>query len=343
MAAGRRFLLESTRRGRVVVAYHGDVDGLSAALLAVRILQRLGAHDVVAVTAGKGEQVHAPSMRERICSFEPEALVVVDMGSRSDPILPGTPTLVLDHHTPRGFPPAAVVVSAHGHPPIAPSSLLTYLLGQGVAELKDLGWLALLGTVADLGIGTPIPEVRALLRGHSRRDVTEAVSLLNAAKRSASHDVATAFRVLERAGGPADIARGRVEGVERLRAYREELRAEVTRCSRTAPRFAGRVALLLFSSAAQVHPLVAVRWSRRLRGHLVIAANEGYLPGRVNFSVRSAEKVDLIAFLRGIEVDGEGEYAYGHAEATGGSLSREAFFRMLRAMGFGEDVAGRAA
>ena len=60
----------------------------------------------------------------------------------------------------------------------------------------------------------------------------------------------------------------------------------------------------------QVHPLIAQRWTGRLRKNdkggklqMVMCANEGYLPGRVNFAARSAAagggaKVDLIQMLK---------------------------------------------
>ncbi|MGI5835678.1 MAG: DHH family phosphoesterase [Chloroflexota bacterium] len=335
MDEGRRFLTETTAKGRTVIAYHGDADGLSAALLVVRALRRLGQTDILPLPAGKGENVHSGTLPQRIHKATPDALIVLDIGSRPDPILPGLPTLVVDHHQPRGFPPDALVVSSYGREPIAPASLLTYLLVEPLVEMNDQVWLAALGSVADLGLSAPFQQVRAALKQYGRRNVTETVSLLNAAKRSSAHDVDSAFDILQRAREPADIAQGRIRGVERLRAYREEVNAEVARCSRTRPRFAGRVALLSFSSPAQVHPLVAIRWAHRLPGYIVIAANKGYLPGRVNFSLRSTGEIDLIRFLRGQDIgEVEGEFAHGHAQATGGSLAPEDFDRLLKAIGF---------
>ena len=53
-----------------------------------------------------------------------------------------------------------------------------------------------------------------------------------------------------------------------------------------------------------------------------MAANEGFLPGRVNFAVRSATGVNLIDWLKGLRFkpSREAEYANGHPRATGGSL-----------------------
>jgi single-stranded-DNA-specific exonuclease len=111
--------------------------------------------------------------------------------------------------------------------------------------------------------------------------------------------------------------------------------AETQRCARVAPVFAGRFALLRCRSAMQVHPLVAVRWMRRLQGFIVIAANDGYLPDRVNFAMRTTADVNLVELLRGLSLgDVDGEYGFGHPSASGGSLAVPNFNRLLETLGF---------
>jgi single-stranded-DNA-specific exonuclease len=106
---------------------------------------------------------------------------------------------------------------------------------------------------------------------------------------------------------------------------------------RTAPRVAQDAALIRFASPYQVHPLVATTWARRLAPRMVIAANDDYLPGRVNFAVRGGGKTDdLRARLRAALPDATGDVGNGHARATGGSLPPDEFERMIRALGFGE-------
>ncbi len=205
--------------------------------------------------------------------------------------------------------------------PVASTSLLAFELLRPLVALDDLAWLAVLGTVADLGVAAPFPAVRAWLARHGRREVTEAVALLNAARRAAGDEVEVALGVLERAADPGAIAGGRIASVERLRACRCAVDAETRRCARTRPVFAGRYALLRCASAMQVHPLVAVRWMRRLRGLVVIAANDGYL---------------LRSLPLGIV---DGEYGYGHPAATGGSLPPADFARLLEALGFPDRAA----
>ena len=58
--------------------------------------------------------------------------------------------------------------------------------------------------------------------------------------------------------------------------------------------------------------------------------------GRVNFAVRSAAPIDLLAFLRGLGLGHvDGEFANGHPRATGGSIPPHEFARLLNALHFG--------
>jgi single-stranded DNA-specific DHH superfamily exonuclease len=334
LAAGRAFLAAAAH-GPVAVAADRDVDGLTAAVLVQRALGRLGASAVTVIPVRKGEHVHAEPMRERLWAARPDALVVVDAGSRAGAILPRVPTLVIDHHQPSGGPDGALLVSAYGHEPVASTSVLAYELARGLVDVADLDWLALLGAVADLGTELPFPAMAAALRRHRRTAVTGAVALLNAARRAGDEDVAVALRVLAAAPGPAAIASGQAEGVEVLRACRAHVQAEVTRWGRTAPRRHGPLSVVRISSPAQIHPLLAARWMRRLRGTVVLVANDGYLPGRVNFAMRTTLDANLVDWLRSVPAGtmrGEGEWGHGHPRATGGSLSPDDFERLLDAL-----------
>jgi single-stranded-DNA-specific exonuclease len=87
-----------------------------------------------------------------------------------------------------------------------------------------------------------------------------------------------------------------------------------------------------FRSPCQVHPLVATAWQRRLRPRVVLAANDDYIPGRVNFAVRGGTG-DLRELLRTALPDEPGEFAQGHPAATGGSLAPDRFQALLVALG----------
>lgn len=119
--AARRLLTELTaRRGRVIIAPHGDADGLAAGALAMRAVERMGGAPIPCLP-GKGEHVHTPVMRERLAALAADGLVVLDMGSRSGPIVRGLPTIVIDHHDAREVPDDVVHLSSAGCEPVAPT------------------------------------------------------------------------------------------------------------------------------------------------------------------------------------------------------------------------------
>jgi single-stranded-DNA-specific exonuclease len=348
MSAARALAEELGRRhARVIVAPHGDVDGLCAGLLTARALERLGATPIIEFP-GKGEHVHTPSMQARLQGLRGDALVVLDMGSRRGSIVPGLPTIVIDHHDARDVPDGAIFVSAAGCEPVAPTGLIAYELFGSImdrGDVEDLGWLALLATVGDLGERHPFAaRLEPIARQHKKTHVKEAIALLNAARRSARYRPEVAWRVLSAANGPVDIARGALPGLDELHACRAEVKAEIERVARVAPRVANDVAVIPFTSGAQIHPLIATRWAGRLAPKIVIAANDGYLPGRVNFAVRSASNVDLLAFLRSLPLgEVEGEFANGHPRATGGSIPFAEFARLLTTLGFAPSVCAQFA
>jgi single-stranded-DNA-specific exonuclease len=108
---------------------------------------------------------------------------------------------------------------------------------------------------------------------------------------------------------------------------------------KAAPIFAGNVALIRTHSGCQIHPLVAQIWRGRLPKYIVIAANDAYLPNRVNFSCRAADGTNVLEFLRGLELSaGEGNYGHGHDGASGGSLPPERWNELLQKLGFPASV-----
>ena len=319
---------------RVTVACDSDVDGLTSAVIVERALHELGAQ-ISTLPVRRGEHIHSPSMRQRVRARDPERLIVLDMGSRPEPVLAGPPTLIIDHHdAARGLPPDALVVNGFNREPVAPTSVLAFVVCSKVSAMRDAAWLAALGAVADLGSAASFDNLLAVKVGvtHARK----AAALLNAARRAPNPDPIVALETLRAAAGVADITSGRLPAAQRLEQMQAEVRSEMERCSRVPPRKSGRTALIRFSSGAQVHPIVATRWSGRLRPLIVIAANDGYLPGRTNFAIRSADEVDLLGWLRGLPFQpaDAAEYGNGHARATGGSLTHADFERFVELLGY---------
>jgi single-stranded-DNA-specific exonuclease len=324
---------------RVVVFCHFDADGLAAGALFGRGLARLGFADVRVVPSERGESAFSDAARGRLAALEPAALVVTDLGVNALGVLAGVPTLYVDHHRPEGEPPDATIVLGYGWEPIPASAWLAYELLAPMTEMGDLAWIAAVGTMSDLGDAAPWPGMADARKRWTAKWLREAVSLVNAARRSSAFDVETPLRILMAADGPRALAEADALGADRLRAYRAEVKGEMDAARRQAPKFSRSQpwALLHLDSPCQIHPLIAQQWRGRLPKFAVLAANRGYLPGVVAFSARtSAPGLVLPTLLRaaydaGPENPGFGR---GHDQASGGHLPTRQFNELLAALDF---------
>ena len=331
------------------VVPHTDADGLAAGAIALRAR---GEGARAAVLLGRGETPFAAD-----APLPDGPLAILDWGVR--PL--DRPALLVDHHArdTDDPPPAAheassvasregapltareassvasredaplatsggssLVVSSFGEDPEVPTApLMRRILPDAAA------WLAAVGAVGDVGDAAfALPECA----GAPKTAVRRLVPLVNAPRRLPDGPVRTALALLVEHDDPRGaLADPRIAELEGAKAA---WRAEFDRVVRTAPRVGDRVAVIRFSTPAQVHPLVATTWARRLRPRVVLAANDDYLPGRVNFAVRGGAGGDLRALLRRALPEQGGEFAHGHPRATGGSLEPDAFERLLGAL-----------
>lgn len=329
-----------------VVLCHDDADGVSAGAILGRALERAGYGPVDVQVIGRGASAWSPATREALASRKPGGIVVTDLGVQAGDIVPGVPTVLVDHHVPRALPDSAgtTVISGHADLPIPTSSLLAHACAAALGEASDLAWLAGIGLVGDLGergANSDFPDIMAPLRKtYTAKALREAVSLLNAPRRSASGDAGPALRLLLRATGPKDIVEGTDPDAAALRTARIEVKAALDAARGVPPLFAGPVALILCRSLCQIHPLLAQSWTGRLRWQVVIGANLGFRPGHVHFAVRSASGQDLIAFLRARapELGPDDQFAQGHRRATGGQIRVDTWNRFVRELGFGTEA-----
>ena len=312
-----------------------------------------------------------------MAAHNPSYIFIIDHGSRAGPpVIDGEHTaLIIDHHhaTEQDFPRASEHVSACHSPPVATSALLTFQLCTPLhPEVHDkCAWLAIVGTYGDLGStikwSPPFPDMQEPLKRYTKKTLNEAVALINAPRRTATYDVKSAWDALCDTDEPASIRQ-----TQRLQAAREEVAAEVERCTHTAPKFSpdGKIAVFRLRSEAQIHPVIATRWAGHLNSRkleIVMAANEGYLPGKVNFSCRiprSARNrdppisiIERLRYYAGLTDPGSNhadddvatgkrdrlpllqrvgdDFARGHVQASGGIIDTEQFEELMRLMQIG--------
>ncbi|KAH9908501.1 DHH phosphoesterase [Xylariomycetidae sp. FL2044] len=368
----RKFILEcASANKRTLIVPDKDADGLTSGAILQKTLVLLGLDPglISAHLLQKGRNIHDEAEREAMAAHKPDYVIVLDQGSRKGPPVIDGPhkALVVDHHwaLEDDFPEGAEHVTACDSPPVATSSLLTYHICRPLHDdvANSCDWLCAMGTHGDLGNTLkwepPFPDMKATFKAYTKKAINDAVSLINAPRRTATYDVPAAWEALTAADAPADLLKNRD-----LLAARAEVNAEVERCTHTAPRFSAdaRIAVFRISSAAQVHPVIATRWAGHLQSpklEVVLVANEGYLPGMVNFSCRIPRSarardppVNIIEVLRGIaerapnptlrERLGE-SFARGHKEASGGIVPKAEFEELMDILEIGkktESVSG---
>jgi len=338
----RRALEGFERDAPVLLMGHHDADGLGALALLTRAFRAAG-REVLTRIVGRGENPWSAEMAAELAPLRIGGLIAADLGVRPGPIRAGTPAILLDHHVPMGASPHAVVISGYGMTPVPTSSLLAFWCAAELAQVDAWLWIAALGIVGDMADDAGFAEMALARSRYGIGVLREATALINAARRSSSADAGPALALLLKAEGPRDIVSGRYPETQALLAARDEVKRELERARRTAPVVRDGVALLLFHSPCQVHPLVAQAWRTRLSKAVVIAANTGYRAGWVHFAARTALEVNLIEFLgRHAPPGADEQYGSGHERATGGALRIPDWNAFAAGLGFGAEAQVRA-
>ena len=337
-AAGRLFrdwLARVPADAPMLVLGHFDADGLSAVAILVRALERAG-RIAAERLVGKGENPWSPELRAELSARAPGGLIVTDLGVREGAPLPGTPTVLIDHHVPTGAPGDALVISGNGLAPEPTSALLGFWCAAAIGPADDLLWLAAIGLIGDMAEG--FPELDEANARYGKTALKDAVSLINAPRRTAAADATPALTLLLQGDGPKAVTKGTAPENQALHAAKAEVKAELDAARRVAPKVRDGVALIRFHSPTQIHPLVAQQWRGRLRNEIVLAANTGYRDGWVHFAARSAGDTDLIDFLARHRPPGATEaYGSGHRQATGGALRPADWNAFISGLGFPEE------
>jgi single-stranded-DNA-specific exonuclease len=334
----RAFVERCSPDQRIVVLCHSDADGLAAGAILARTLLAHGYHVITEVT-GKGGSAWSDEARSQLMAHAPEVLIIADLGSRAEPVLPDVPTLLVDHHQPEGVPPGAELITGYGLEPTPTTGLLAYWCVETLGPADDLLWIAAVSILSDVGDAAPFSELEAAKTRWKATPLRDATTLLNAPRRAAKGDARPALDLLMRAEGPRDIVRGDAPEVPVLKAAKQEVNAAFAEAKRAAPRFSGEVAIVMIDTPCQIHPLIAQIWRTRLPKYLVMSANRGYLPGRVNFSARAGVEHNVLQFLRDHAPAGaDASYGHGHDQASGGSLTFAAWNQFITDLGFGDDL-----
>ena len=364
-AIGLRFLsfldsLPQHLATRIHILTDSDADGLPAAAILLRALTLAGYTSVTAEVRLKTESAWSASALDRLHARAPEALLILDLGARPEPLLPGVPTLLLDHHKPLGTPPGATLITAYRETgpddnakEIPTTGLMAFRCAEALVPTlaESLLWLAAISLLSDLGDKAPFPELAAakkLFGGGALRDLT---SLLNAPRRSATGDASAALALLERVDSPKQALTSTdpdiVDLRQQLLAAKAEVGEALTLARKLPPRFSTAVrdelgadlVAIRMHTPCQVHPLVAQQWRARFPKSVIFGVNTGFRPGWVHFSGRAPAGVNLIRFLANHRPpEADSAYGSGHDQAAGGALPTAVWNRFAAGLGFGPEL-----
>ncbi len=348
------------RNAHIHILTDSDADGLPAATILLLALKRAGYLNTAAEVRLKFESAWSPSVIERLGRVKPDALIVADLGSRSDPILPNVPTLLLDHHRPLGVPPGATLITAYREMgpgedarEIPTTGLMAYrcavALHPGAHE--EYLWLAGISLLSDLGDKAPFPELALAKKQGGAGALRDLTSLLNAPRRSSRGDASSALALLTMGVSPKQILTSVEPRLLELRGQLLADKAEVAEALSLArklpPRFSAslreelgaELVAIRMHTECQVHPLVAQQWRARFPKSVIFGVNTGFRPGWVHFSGRAPRGVNLIHFLTNHRPDGADEsYGNGHDQAAGGALRFPIWNRFANDLCLGADL-----
>ncbi|MBU3957637.1 MAG: hypothetical protein KKB25_01015 [Nanoarchaeota archaeon] len=146
------FLKSLTGADRILIVFHRDADGLCSAVIARKALERSGLKPDIMVT-----HLEKTAELESVAKSKYSAVIFLDLALDH---LGGRfwngkqKVLIIDHHPFHKDMNSRNVAHFNSHffsEGYLPASYLTYKIFSGIAEIKDIEWISVLGTIADYG------------------------------------------------------------------------------------------------------------------------------------------------------------------------------------------------
>ena len=150
---GISFILKVKPDDKVLVVHHKDVDGLVSAVILLRTFERVGLK-VTKVIASSNEEMGG--VIKKIKNFDKTIILDIDICYLKKQLIKlEKDVLLIDHHPPRANLNTKRMVYINPrleHPEVyQPVSYVIYKFLSEILILKDIEWLAALGTVGDYG------------------------------------------------------------------------------------------------------------------------------------------------------------------------------------------------
>jgi len=146
------FLKSLTKKDRILIVFHRDADGLCSAVIARKALERAGLKPDIMVT-----HLEKTAELESVAKSKYNAVIFLDLAlDHLDGMFwnEKQKVLIVDHHPFHKDLNSKNVVHFNSHffsEGYLPASYLTYKIFSEFADINDIEWVSVLGTIADYG------------------------------------------------------------------------------------------------------------------------------------------------------------------------------------------------
>jgi len=175
---GRNFLKQIKRSENILLIHHTDVDGYCSGAVFLAALKKLGKSKNVDIVPAGNEELEDLWKSQKTKSFGKAIILDIDAPYLKEEFeaFDGQ-ILIIDHHTLRKDLNSDKVIYINPRfengEIYQPASYVVYKLLSPLVDLKDIEWIAVLGTVGDFAFEDCKDLLSKWLRAESKKDLTK--------------------------------------------------------------------------------------------------------------------------------------------------------------------------
>jgi len=341
------FLRGITRSDTVALLHDKDPDGICSGVLLHHALKRLRGRGVdVRINAPHDSYSLTPQLVARLRRRKIDVLIVADISADHEPKLIRQVSrfarvLIIDHHKfYGGFKQRNILLvkpqlmGSKVDPSRYCTSKLAYDLCSRLVDMRDLVWLAAVGSIADIATAPWKTWLRGVMRRHNVKSngdlfktaFGKVAITINSSLLHSERNVAVVFKTVAAAKKPGDVIGSP------LRRYRAAIEAEIQKWIRRVPAIAERhddMMIVAIKPKYRIGSTLSTLLSFKYPDKSVIMVRRN--KGMVSLSGRRQDRAVPMNALFECAIEGlSGATAGGHVPAAGGRLRAKDFTRFKR-------------
>ena len=322
---------------RIAILHDSDADGISAAVICARAVERLRGSppDLVITQKKRMVSIEKETVRKlkqnRINKFITLDLAVDQEPQKFRPIEKFAQVLVIDHHkvySNLSSKKTVFIKASELSPKVEPSkyatSKLVFDLFSRVTDLSDLDWVACVGMVGDFSVNAWKSFVNHVLKTKklSMHQIKGCTEIVNAVEIIHVDDISSLFQLFYKASHPKDLLESRFSSYrEKVEEERSRLLKEFDKKSEAHPK--QELIFFQFKSKYSIKSAVVDYLSTKIFPNKTLVVVEDIGNGILTISARRQDyKVKMNDLLEKAVKPLTGGIAGGHVPAAGGKIRR---------------------